>query len=932
MTAPTVLLALAALTAAPDAARDPIRLAVTRDAWLSNAGDEADGNNGAAPQIKLKSYQEMSLLDFDPTPLRGRVVVAAALHLRLSAAPILRRVTVGSIAAPWVEGDGRSYARVAGASTFLHAKFPDLPWTLDGGDFCRVVLGQGGTVWKMADASPPNAQRWQTIAVGPSVIAARVAGVSQGFLIFDDTGTEWVRHKETFTSEHMPNRFAYSRDQNSASAPYFTVTLGGVDSEPPLAVAEIRSDREGLPAGEALVSWTTPRDRGAAGVAGFFVTVDGKAVPQASVPKAKGRVSMRLRDLGLAAGADVAVSIRAVDGAGNIGKATTARVRVSARQPAPLPGRPPVVSNTAVPLPRLAGSEVAILDELDKVQPETGRIIPEPLPGYEAANHLWSARDSRINLHAARNEFVAFQVLVKGRNANLKAMLAFDNPKVRAEFGRYALVATKLGPLPDPIVPLGGAEDRGVGDRSKSQSLHAEVYVPHDVPPGDLKGMLTLSSGSETLKLAVTLRVWNFTLPDVLSFLAEMNCYGLPANERDFYRLAHRHRTSLNRVPYSQGGLVADGCAPIWDGKTLDWTAWDQRFGPLFDGSAFADLPRKSVPIEIFYLPLHENWPTPIEPNYNGGYWADRAFTPNYRLAFVSASRQFAAHLDEHGWNGTLFQCFFNGKNDFKRNGWSRGSSPWLLDEPANFQDFWALRYFGAAFHEGVKQAHPATAKLLFRADVSRPEWQRDSLDGLLDYNVVGGAFRKYRRIVLDRKDAQSQVVVEYGSANAVEESNVQPLAWSLDAWSLGVDGVLPWQTIGRGDSWNAADALSLFYPGRNGKTPVPSIRLKSFRRGQQDVEYLTLLSHSTGEPRWAVAARLRETLALSGRRGSSGLSAVEDAGTIRYADLKPRDVWAFRVRLGEALSALHPTPSRRLIEFRTPPRDPSTLEPKLVP
>ena len=57
--------------------------------------------------------------------------------------------------------------------------------------------------------------------------------------------------------------------------------------------------------------------------------------------------------------------------------------------------------------------------------------------------------------------------------------------------------------------------------------------------------------------MPVILQVWDFTLPDHLSFLPEMNCYGLPDNERDYYRLAHRHRTILNRVPYSQSGQVA---------------------------------------------------------------------------------------------------------------------------------------------------------------------------------------------------------------------------------------------------------------------------------------------------------------------------------------------------------------------------------------
>lgn len=939
----TLVLGLSLLAAAPEPAarRDAVRLPVTRDTWFSHVGTEADGNNGAAPQLKFKSYQEMSVVDLDPRSLRGRTVAAAALHLRLSAGPVLKRVTVGSLAAPWVEGTGRSYEPQKGSSTFRHARHPDRPWTPDGGDLCRVILGQGGTVWAMADASPPDPQRWQTVAVDPAVVAARVAGVSEGFLVFDDTGTEWTRAGEAFTLHHMPNRFAYSRDQNAASAPYFTVTLGPDDRSPPAAPGAVRVESTGLPAGEADVSWVTPRDDGPAGVVGFFAALDGRRLPQAMVPRpgaAGSRVVLRVRDLGLAPGASSALEVRAVDGAGNVGPPAAATVRVSDRQPAPLPGAAvpaPTPAHADAPLPLLDGSRVAVIDELDKVNPVTGAIMPEAPRGYRAANHLWDARGRVVRLHAARNEFVAFQVVIDGRNPRVRPSLRFDGPagpKLRAEFGRYSLVAAKGGPLPDPIVPLGSPEDRGVNhEKATSQSLHAELYVPHDAPAGEHRGTLTLASGRETLTIAVALRVWDFTLPDVLSFLPEMNCYGLPPNERDFYRLAHRHRTALNRVPYSQRGVVEDGCAPAWDGRRLDFAAYDARFGPLFDGSAFADLPRKGVPIEIFYLPLHENWPTPIDPNYNGDSWADRAFTPGYRRAFVEASRQFASHLDAKGWAGTLFMCFFNGKVDFKQNGWSRGSSPWLLDEPANFQDFWALRTFGAAFHEGVRRAAPARAKLVFRCDVSRPEWQRDALDGLLDYNVVGGAMRQYHRIVIDRKEAENQIVVEYGSTNAVEESNVQPLAWSLDAWTLGVDGVLPWQTVGRGDSWVEADTLALFYPGRNGKLPVPSVRLKAFRRGQQDVEYLTLLVRTSGEPRWAVARRVREALRLSGRRGASGLAAAEDAGTVRYAGLRPQDAWALRVRIGEALSARHPAPARQLVEFRTPPRDPSRLEPKEV-
>ena len=154
-----------------------------------------------------------------------------------------------------------------------------------------------------------------------------------------------------------------------------------------------------------------------------------------------------------------------------------------------------------------------------------------------------------------------------------------------------------------------------------------------------------------------------------------------------------------------------------------------------------------------------------------------------------------------------------------------------------------SIRPHGAAGPEAA-----TFPRLVFRADISRPQWRRDSLDGLLDDHVVGSAMRNYPRLVFDRKRTLGEIVLEYGSTNPVEGSNLQPVAWCLDAWSLGADGVIPWQTVGNAESWNQADELSLFYPGTVAGSragPIPSIRLKAYRRGQQDVEYLTLWSQS---------------------------------------------------------------------------------------
>ena len=224
----------------------PLRLDVTRDAWVSEVGKEADGNNGGAPRLKLKSIQEMSLVDIDARPLVGRTIRSAALHLKKAGDERLERVTVSSVGAEWFEGTGSGYAVQPGGATFRHRRHPDLPWSIGGGDLCHVVLGNGGTLWRMADASPPDRDGWQHIPVDPRVVAARVAGISHGFLLFDDTGSEWTRAGEKFTLRIFPNRFVYSREQNRASAPYFTIELGPDDRRPPAAPSDLRArDRDG---------------------------------------------------------------------------------------------------------------------------------------------------------------------------------------------------------------------------------------------------------------------------------------------------------------------------------------------------------------------------------------------------------------------------------------------------------------------------------------------------------------------------------------------------------------------------------------------------------------------------------------------------------------------------------------------------------------
>ena len=80
---------------------------------------------------------------------------------------------------------------------------------------------------------------------------------------------------------------------------------------------------------------------------------------------------------------------------------------------------------------------------------------------------------------------------------------------------------------------------------------------------------------------------WDFTLPDKLSFIPEMNAYSTvnPTSTLEYYRVAHKHRLCLNRLYYVWSGAV--DMAPKWTGDALEFDQWDKWFAPLFDGSAF---------------------------------------------------------------------------------------------------------------------------------------------------------------------------------------------------------------------------------------------------------------------------------------------------------------------------------------------------------
>jgi hypothetical protein len=910
-------------------------LPVTRDTWISSADGERTGSNGGAKKLKLKGRLEYVLIDIDPSVLKGKIITGTLLHVRSLSfeKDPLARVGVSSIASRWVEGNSKGYRPQIGSSCFLQAEHDKRNWAYPGSTLMDVVFGRGHTIWKFAECSLPNRSGWQVCAVDPDVVAARVAGLSEGFCLFDEVGNEWSIKKGKFEYHYFPNRFLYSKESGD-SAPWLEIWVKGSDSVPPEPVQNIKVEMEGMPPGEAIISWDTPKDRGGGKTLGFIVTYDNgrekHSFPRYLIPMAGfagDSVRMHIHDLPFQGGESITLTIRPVDNAGNIGPPFKETLRFSSNIAVKdIPASQFMLFKPNTNLPEVGGLSVAVVDLLDKIDPRTGRMIPDHPEGYKGGNHIFSAHKKLLRLQGARNETVHFQINLAGQAKNIDINYSFDHfPLLKPRIFQFAYVRAtdKKGKqnsvLPDPLLPLKGSfsipsnAGRVFIPDQKNLSLICETYIPHQVSPGIKRGHLSIMVGNEKITFEVALTVWKFTLPNKLSFIPEMNAYGTasPYNGYDYYRLAHEHRTCLNRLPYGWGG--APDFAPRWSGVDFNWSKWDSKVGPLLDGSAFSDQPRRNEPVDVFYLPFNENWPVDVFKYYSPSYWADEAFNPVYEKTLKNAFERFAGHCARKQWSDTIFQFYLNNKVYFRKN-YPESSAPWVFDEPINTQDFWALHWYGLLWKKAVEPFRKGV-NMWYRGDISYGQFGRNTLWGIMDVEYIGDNNDQKTRMKHDQQMLhRNAYFAEYGTANRIEASNLQPVLWCLSAWSKGTMGVLPWQTIGSKNCWKHAEQTALFYPHPSG--PIPSVRLKAFTRGQQDVEYLELFCKYFNVPKFAAAGWLKKMIDLGGEVHKS---RIGDAGTAKFDEINPIHLWQMNCALGEILSRKGPKYQRSIASLTQP-------------
>jgi hypothetical protein len=857
---------------------EEVRLTITADVGICAHPREVSLNTGGASSARIKGIQHYYLFDFDCRPIAGWRVESAELRLKLARGHP-RRLAVCTVPVPWVEGNARA-APQEGSACLTHAEAPSRAWTPFGGTMLDATYNSPHALRRSVDARLED--DWLIVPLAPSQVEAVAAGLSYGLVLSDEKG------------QTLENHDVRTREQPNAKP---VVIVRGAPAPEGDGQAQAPISAHPLPEAAGFDSGAIAVDTAPAlalpGAVGCIVEL--RDSTGARVARAMTFAEPEIVFEGLAPGERYVVSARVLQD-GEL--APLAPVSVHASPALLLPA--PQAAAPVITQPRVVTGEdgwcAAMLSSVGKIRPDAS--------GAELLQQREKVAVFPVPV-TPRNAWVGVQVVLlapTGGAGDLTLGLTPPSrtggePPLPARLFRAAYVSKGEAWHEEILVPLREGEKWAIPwakNQAPSQScqpIFVDIWVPPGAMPGDYQARLSLHQGGrEVLSVPLRLRVAKPVLPDEFHLAGDCNTYNSPAGllggrkedpdrflelERRYYRLAHAHRLTLNVLPYSQSGNVAWRGAPEIEGtgaecRVTDWSAWDDRYGPLLTGAAFSPQsgylgPGADRPVRHMYLPFHENWPAGLAAHFTP--WAppedyeqlrlwsallapiEECLDAAYAHAWTGVLEQFARHLGEtYPQTPTRFQVYLNNKYYYRNRETTsgRGIGLWLLDEPMFADDFLALRYFGRLARLAIRSVRGSEARsqIDFRIDISRPGFQRDWLDGVVDLNVCADQLHAQRRMIRHRKRRFGETYWNYRDPASFGESNVSWALWPVRSYCWGAEGTLVWQTIATPSDLRVADPTALFYPGLPFGTdqPVASLRLKAWREGLQVAELLRML------------------------------------------------------------------------------------------
>ncbi|HML46848.1 MAG TPA: hypothetical protein PKE04_08880, partial [Clostridia bacterium] len=379
--------------------------------------------------------------------------------------------------------------------------------------------------------------------------------------------------------------------------------------------------------------------------------------------------------------------------------------------------------------------QIYLIGDEYRVDGVTGRFIEEK---YDAALPVY---EEEIELRAARNQYLSFQVILDARQEGgiKRADIAFTpltGPAgtVPDDYEAFVEWFHTIGDMhiPDLLIPYGKTQvqlrvpqsERYMPDQ-RIGAFWVDLFVPKEAAPGSYAGALTVTADGLTKAFRVRLKVYDATVPTESLMIADLNNYAdsiSPAYpqlrnnpnryrdgsylkiERQFYRMAREHRCLFENLNAPHSGNPPETFAPELTGsgkniRVASWEAYDAHYGPYLDGSAFRGSRRGEMPIEFLFTPFNLGWPAS---------WAKWG-KPGYATEYQRILWQYMLHFEEKGWTDTKLVTMLNNKKEYR-------FFPTTQDEIWYLHDEEITRAYFDVIGNTMKQS---AAQMIFRADES---------------------------------------------------------------------------------------------------------------------------------------------------------------------------------------------------------------------
>ncbi len=498
-------------------------------------------------------------------------------------------------------------------------------------------------------------------------------------------------------------------------------------------------------------------------------------------------------------------------------------------------------------------------------------------------NAVYSASRREIDLVAALNETVAFQLAVRtdrppagpfrldvsdltgpgGTIAARDAVTIYRTHDVRVETfpswypahtGRPATPTL----VPDILVPWLAPEGGGPLRLSEARNeiLWVDLRVPLTVAPGVYRGAVSLRSerdGASVFGCALEVEVVPVALPgrrnlpvycrvDPRDLLREHLRWTVPPTAEATRLLpdAPSHFSAVRIVNETMRTFQAHRATPIlWAAfpkfrptgvrdVELWWDEYDRLVEGWLDGSAFVDRDRL------------EHWPLPVSIDYPDPARHGGLASPQYARLLGAYLAECQRHFEERGWLDRAFV---------------RMCPPGPITPETTAQ----LARVSAILQQS-EVTRPLVAHLPARS-LRGLGWHGAPPIDVPDVGVWAPPAMGFEPEAMQRERTLGRQTwfqpdrPPYSGSLAVGAPLADPwmlpwMAWRYNAGAVWVENAAGRRDEGAGDPiWPQVAGDSLVYPGetygRRDEGPVPSMRLKRLRRGLQDYELLRLLEEN---------------------------------------------------------------------------------------